>query len=423
MNKEFEYKGLFFLPNNELNIEVHGILKSSQSKGITLDLFGTLNNSNGFHEVESIMNIDVIFGRLFDYGMVSLFLCRGSINIPFTSRPALSSYKVRYLLLGKLVNSLQDKQFNYAEVNFTNLFSWRTIRTIKWKLHSNDDQTYDESRFTLNKSSSIKKEYHVENDFSIEIMSSSGFESTNAFESYILHEYTTIKFKCNLGLESIQFFEKKIKLFEQFLSLANMTRIETQQIYLVNKKEYSVRNKFGGIPKSNELIYSIPPSVKKESIIPLFNFADIEDEFNEIIKNWYDNHNSIEPIREHLIASISSQTISKSTDFLIIVQSLEGYHRRFINSNKLSLEKRLTSLSTIFKEVKALDLTSNDFKLAKESRDYYSHFYEKTDNVLDGYSLTVLTNKLRKLLICCVLNSIGMSVRLIDKLVQQNRLE
>jgi len=132
------------------------------------------------------------------------------------------------------------------------------------------------------------------------------------------------------------------------------------------------------------------------------------------------------PIRYHLIASIKQKKIFTSLDFLILVQSLEGYHRRFIQKKikvpkgESELKLRLNELIQIFNSIDWIKNKPINLLHVVNSRNYYSHFFERNENVLDGKELYFLTEQLRILLICCVLNLIGLEIPLINKLLNKN---
>jgi hypothetical protein len=152
----------------------------------------------------------------------------------------------------------------------------------------------------------------------------------------------------------------------------------------------------------------------------LFSHNDIIDTFPIIIRAWYCFNKDLAPIRKHLIESIRFKKVFTSLDFLIIVQALEGYHRRFVDRNdNIFLKKRIEGLLGLFLDVHKVSNNPINVTHVVSSRHYYSHFYEKDGNVLDGVELFKLTEQLRVLLICCVLRLIGFDTKLIDKLLSK----
>ena len=130
------------------------------------------------------------------------------------------------------------------------------------------------------------------------------------------------------------------------------------------------------------------------------------------------------PIIHHLIDSIQQRSIFKSVDFLVVVQALEGYQRRFFDNEPekdKTLEYRLKNLINSFsKEI--LAARGINIKCAVDSRNYYSHFYDKADHmqIAKGVKLYNLTNKLRYLLICCLLHELGLDNGRINEVIQKH---
>ena len=83
-----------------------------------------------------------------------------------------------------------------------------------------------------------------------------------------------------------------------------------------------------------------------------------------------------------------------------------------------------TRLLEEFKDIKKLKLTDTDLEAANGSRNYYSHILklEKKEDkhALEGWELFDLTKKLRVLLICCVLNFMGMDNDKINQLLNKS---
>jgi len=74
-----------------------------------------------------------------------------------------------------------------------------------------------------------------------------------------------------------------------------------------------------------------------------------------------------------------------------------------------------------FQDIQRLQLTDEDLRAAVDSRNYYSHILKldkkAVRNVLDGAELLSLTNNLRTLLVCCVLNFMGLDNNRINQLL------
>jgi hypothetical protein len=57
-----------------------------------------------------------------------------------------------------------------------------------------------------------------------------------------------------------------------------------------------------------------------------------------------------------------------------------------------------------------------------DSRDYYAHYVLRSSkkHILDGFELHTLTQKVRRLVICCVLSDLGMDNHTIDNILKKS---
>lgn len=116
-----------------------------------------------------------------------------------------------------------------------------------------------------------------------------------------------------------------------------------------------------------------------------------------------------------------------------MVQALEGYCTRFRKEKikeikvlnpkyKVSLKDMLNILISEFICIDKVKDDSVCLEQVVDSRHYYSHFMEKSKkpNTLDGKELYDLTHKLRKLLICCILQFIGFEYKKINDIFNKS---
>lgn len=94
-------------------------------------------------------------------------------------------------------------------------------------------------------------------------------------------------------------------------------------------------------------------------------------------------------------------------DFLIVVQAIEGFHIRF--RKEVSLTETMNQLIEEFSDIYKIKQDTINVREVVDSRNYYSHFMDrkKKKHIVDGYDLYILTIKLKRLLVCCLLNFIG----------------
>lgn len=231
-------------------------------------------------------------------------------------------------------------------------------------------------------------------------------------------------------------------MYEQFLSLATLKVVECSQIILHDRNLYQeVKGK--KYYNTIELIYvqkdDFEESKQTKRHNYLFTYDTIEKQYNQIIKKWYTDTEKIAPIRLHLIESIRLKRIFSSVDFLIVIQALEGYHTRFrkkdtltnkdqstidsaLNTSKSKGKQLKERLNDIIAEFSSIDKIKNDeinVRAVVDSRHYYSHLMDKKEkkHAVDGVELYYLTQKLRKLLICCLLDFVGFDKSQINEIL------
>lgn len=100
----------------------------------------------------------------------------------------------------------------------------------------------------------------------------------------------------------------------------------------------------------------------------LFSYDSIEDIFPEVILKWFHESERLAPIRNHLIHSIQAKNSFLSIDFLTLVQSLEGYHRRFINHKNLNLKKSIKRITFLFNTVEIIRESNINLEVIVKTR-------------------------------------------------------
>lgn len=151
-----------------------------------------------------------------------------------------------------------------------------------------------------------------------------------------------------------------------------------------------------------------------------------------MLKKWMSDTDNLQPIKSHLVDSLVYKPIVGSVDFLQVIQPIEGVWWRFRDdsyrvSNKISNRKQ-TALNTIlteildsFNDIPSIMKLDLDIDAVVDSRNYYSHFVDKSKKpkTLDGFDLYKLTKKLRKVLLCLVLDLLGLSHEEISRILSK----
>ena len=86
------------------------------------------------------------------------------------------------------------------------------------------------------------------------------------------------------------------------------------------------------------------------------------------------------------------------------------------------VKQNLKKLIEEYNDIRNLNCNKIDIDAVVDSRNYYSHFMNKSKKprTLDGYELFCQTRRLKDLLICCMLSFIGFSHDEINKLMTKS---
>jgi hypothetical protein len=217
-------------------------------------------------------------------------------------------------------------------------------------------------------------------------------------------------------------FLADIRQYESFMSLASLSELNASKILLYDDTVHQEITENERLYHPTELIYVHNNSEfePKKMYSFLFDYSQIKDLYNDIIVKWYNDTSQILPIRTHLIQSLERKRFFSSVDFLIIIQAIEGFCIRF--RKEQSLKRIVEDILEEFKDIQKVKELKLNIEEVVDSRHYYSHFMNKSNKpkALDGRDLYELTQKLRIILICCVLNQTGFCNKDIDDIFKKS---
>lgn len=411
-----EYKGFWFLPDKPQN-KVAGILYFKANNSIRLELIGGFDSE--LSQIIKSKTNKIIQGFTSNAEKITLINCFSSFSLNFSSDHPLTKYNCQYLIVGKHLKSMEDETFDRIRVDMTSLYNWIPAEIIKHSISYLDDDKI-KADFSLSQNDSWEKKVEID-ELIISFLSSFQIKSRVDNEQTLI-ENTFLEISKKNNKSSFSELLNNVNIFKQFLSLASLSDVSYKSIELYDNDDFQQLKNGKKIFHSTLIFYVDRNSIYKISNnnSHLFKYKDIENQYSNIINKWFDLKNELAPIQNHLVKSIIRTGTFTSLDFLILVQALEGFHRRFINNKRTSLKNRITFLTLKFGDVLKVNLDEKDILSVVASRDYYSHFFEEKENVLDGLELYDLSEKLRILLICCVLNLIGFENEQINLLLNKN---
>ena len=410
------FKGYWWLPSSPEN-KVAGTLSVGSKGEVVLELIGNVDvEIDGFYLDRK--DNPVIFGRCYANGAnvtdISLFRCHPSITRHYGSSFSIIRYTCRYALIGIHVESMEEFAFFKSRMCFKELTYWCPPTNVT--------KTLGERELTLTVDfaegeDTTKASFKLDDDTTLLVKESvscfTEFPEVNISQSSYLEIQKDM-------MNVFQVLDWALR-FERFMSVAALRPVEHGRItvYSKNKCQNIKKGEFHYFPI--ELVtplYNSEDFDSKETIGFLFKHEDIAAEFGDMFKKLCLDKNMAQ-ILSNLIYSLERKRIFTSNDFLVVAQALDGFAMRF--RREQSILNEYTDLRDEFQDIQRLQLTDEDLRAAVDSRNYYSHILKldkkAVRNVLDGAELLSLTNNLRTLLVCCVLNFMGLDNNRINQLL------
>lgn len=395
-----EFKGLWWLPE-DLENQVAGTLIVKNNK-MVLETIGMVGSDSPIDHFigGNVPQYDVIWGVLSDSKEVSVFNCYESMSFNTDCPFPVAKYNVQVVAVGKHIQSL-DELGNYdVKAYIEELSYWFSPNIIQI---SQQDKNFT---FSVDLKNANQIVVTLDDGCKLELEGEVNIKHGKTGMQVTINQMSTLSFACSKPI-SMNDAKRNVFLFEQFLSFATLTPVQCDRFLLIEKDK-------DGNPASNNTI-EIFEKKDERSNDPgrfwefLFVYETIKDSFSSIICKWYEEKDMF-PIRAHLIDSIGHRGSFCGNDFLIVVQAVEGYYCRF-KKDGLSLKFILRNLIEEFSDITIMEITDHDIECIVDSRHYYSHLLPKgkKPNVVDGKELYNLNHKLRKLLLCCILEFVGFS--------------
>lgn len=412
-----EIKGYWFLPDDPEN-RVAGILSYLPNQKITLELVGSFKAPHDYMLALSqdySKRTDIILGESSDAQNITLLNCSPYGALNFSCSFPMQSFSVQYYLQGIHLNSLQDAVFNQVTVKMPGLTKWVNHYCVKYSIPFKNDKV-NGFNLSFDRDNSNLISVQLDHDLELELEFICSPPATPHGEKLVVQQAYQLNIfsKSNLPFQELLSQASK---FKSFLTLGTLTSISYQSIELYSPDEYQEFKDGDKIYNPVNFYYNQLDEVNADTINDkdfLFTYDHIEASFKDVIRNWYQFDVLMAPILKHLIESIRKKNIFDTGDFLIVVQALEGYATRF-RPNIPAKKKVITlieQLSFLRNEFSYLQLVKNiplDLDIVVNSRHYYSHFFPKktSAHVATGMELYEITQRLKVILVCCVLSQAG----------------
>ena len=432
--------------------EFPGILNKIQGRYEFTILDKNFNNSDDYI---------LINGTIEDYKL-SIILINKTIESKFSFNE-LNTYYVKQLLVGKFFNNLDEIKFSNVHIKFNNI-----ANVINFS-HLNEFITRDFEDPKLIISLNEIKPFNVDfNDFTLKIC----FEKYATMRHMGTGEFIDSELSIVIALDYNN--KQSIKqIREDIVILQNLFSFITGKSEIIELTSFEEKNKIN-------IIY---PLISNNHFTNNWRPTAIqinESNYVQIFKKWFDNYNNLNSIYD-LFCSIDEIHLNPSTLFLTYAQILESYHRQRFNGeyipkkdfnkiakeiynctknsdeiiklpdddNKGKLKMKIKSSITYSFEYTLKDrlleifdkLTNYDFfedilnqnndledddklnsfaDIIKDNRNYYTHYGNKKDTVVEGFELIKLNDLMKLTINLILLMELGFSIDEINRITNDD---
>lgn len=316
-------------------------------------------------------------------------------------------YKIRYVISGVHIKSLDEPYFDECHAEFPYLQNWTEASMMAIP------KDYNDCKFTIQYGKDcVYVQGDLEDGLRYRIVDRNVCHQTQKeFMAWKESQYQIVSDKPL----SIRAFNNLIREFAQFLSLALYSKQNPSTIYYrIRKKEVAYK-----------LIFVASPS-KKPFDTALISMWTLKDRIPNYIEKYHTVYDKIETLTRYLLTSIHTSDFDAPI-FIVVAQALEGYYHRFLKGTDGVSSRKWEALIDRYNNIKAVKDCNINADVLKATRDRYSHLYieenpEET-NVAEGADLIILTHKCKILLTCCILEQIGMTTDEINKSINRSVLQ
>ena len=429
-----EFKGYWWRPSDPQR-RVAGILYYIPGDTIRLELIGTLD-TEGQDSIAAILhtkNEDVLHGESSDGDKISIFDCGCGISHRGNASFSTAEYKARVIAIGAHLSSIDERVFVKAVVKIPELSYWLLPNMIHRESMEGDNVHLIMPK--LNKEEREVAKTNLNNGFSISLCRNASFNSGDFYFTPHFQQYTTLVVESMRSRSLKEYYEKVVR-FERFLSLATLREVGYSELIL-NPKDSSCQKRVVNNRPSRVIVDTVfhqkPGSNKIEKYRFLFDYDRISVNYQNAIKKWYSKDKNFDAILGRFLDTIDYHGPFSYISFLVVIQAVEGYGRRFLYKeieeyrNALPEKKKWASLhdilSTVFKHysnVKCINQKTN-LDAIVDSRHYQSHLLRrKGKNTADIIELYGLADELRRVLVCCMLSYIGFTNEEINSITESS---
>ena len=424
LSEPFELKGYWWKPDTPDNT-VAGVLSYQPGESISLELIGSLDQ-----EEDAVLSFlkkgdeHIIHGALENAKRVTLVKCYPSGRVNMSSSFPIIRYTCIYCIIGRHYTGMENEGHFWMDVHYPELPHWCHPGMLRETL--SEDKELNGQIISLSFDAIVGgktlDEVKLDDGFKIQFKAGASLTGDHALLNNNIGQSTWLEISSD---ETVSFNKllSHAYQFEEFLSMATMRVVEASEISFYDEDYYQ---EFGEGNKHYHPISFISShwrgkdKEKVDSIRFLFRYEAIKDEFSEIMRLWYADKNDMYPVRNNLVDSLEKKRVFGNLDFLMLARALDGYCIR--SRIKGSISNRMKVVIEKFSDISRIEKDNINVEELVDSRDYYAHFMPRArkEHILEGLELHDLTQKVRRLVICCVLSDLGLDNKAIDSIFRNS---
>lgn len=321
MVEEFEYKGIWWLPDKPEK-QVSGTLRFTPDEGAILDLTGSFR---GNKNIGKVSDPEIILGVSSNGKNITLYKCFENKSTFNSSGFQTSSFHINVVFIGAHFQKSEDTKFKSISVHYLYLDEWVNISGF-------DIKSWGGKK--------VKIKYKLPKSFQAKI--SGGFKISINFRCKVSsrsfgQEEVTIKQNTEIKIET-----SEDKPFEDYLKIMShiqnfLTLGITMPVYPLVITGLTEVNNYP--PAKVEVFYQLSDIPKgHESLLPfdmLFTFNDISNRFEPLLKNWFEKKDFLEPVFNLYFGTLYNTRMYLENHFLSLIQAIESFHRRIYGGKYL----------------------------------------------------------------------------------------
>ena len=434
-----EYKGFWWIPTDIEN-KVAGILYYTPGDEIRLELIGSFDkeNDNSIAVIFSAKEERVIHGKSSDGNEITLI--DNSCYISYKEKAGFptSIYKAREIAIGIHISGEDDQRFFKAVVKIPELSYWLYPASVKqvWEDSKNGHSIYVKYDPPSTEEREVGRT-SVKDGLSLCLCRNASYNSGEFLFKPTFEQYTSLQIESIRPLSLMDFYIAAVR-FEKFLSLATLREVGYSELLLYSEDSKVTISKKNKRPRSiivDTILHQKPSEKKINRSSFLFSYEQVIDRYQQALQKWFSEDEEFDAIREHFLDSIDYHAPFSYINFLVAIQAVEGYGRRYLKKEYNNFYKSLSpeekkSSGYLLKCLKTVFLLFKDVKIVKQdtdlnaivfARNYHSHLLPKQgEPSVDIEKLYHLTDELRKILICCIMSYLGFTNREIDEITNSS---